>query len=175
MIRQLSYCAAAALAIAVSAPADAHITLEKQEAEVGSTYRAVLRVPHGCGEEASHTIRVQIPDGFYNVKPMPHAGWTLETVIGPYATPFDSFGTILTEGVREVIWSGGNLPNEFYDEFIFRGTFGAEVVADTAYYFPTVQECASAEDAWIDTSGAEEAERPAPSLMLIAAPTPPAN
>ncbi len=40
--------------------ASAHITLETQEAAVGSTYKAVLRVPHGCDGKATTGVRVQI-------------------------------------------------------------------------------------------------------------------
>ncbi len=152
---------------ALAAPALAHSTLEVQEAKVGASYKAVLRVPHGCGTEATHTVRVQIPEGFYSVKPMPKAGWTLEVVTGPYETPFMNHGTEVTEGVKEIIWSGGNLPNEFYDEFVFRGSFGKDLEVGSTFYFPSIQECANGEEAWIDTTGAENAEMPAPSLTLI--------
>lgn len=166
MFQKLALTTALAL---LAAPAFAHSTLEVQEAKIGSTYKAVLRVPHGCGTEATHTVRVQIPEGFYNVKPMPKAGWTLETVTGPYETPFMNHGTEVTEGVQEIIWSGGNLPNEFYDEFVFRGSFSKDLEVGSTFYFPSVQECATGEEAWIDTSGAENAEMPAPALTLIGA------
>ena len=72
MIRFIASAAIAATSlVAFAAPAFAHATLEVQEAAIGSGYKAVLRVPHGCGTEATHTVRVQIPEGFYNVKPMP--------------------------------------------------------------------------------------------------------
>src|SRR3954468_20049626 len=58
----------------------AHVTLERREAVAGSTYKAVLRVPHGCDGSPTQAIRVQIPVGVDNVKPMPHAGWQLTTV-----------------------------------------------------------------------------------------------
>lgn len=48
-----------------------HIALQEKQALIGATYRAVLVVGHGCGDEATTAVRVQIPDGFYNVKPMP--------------------------------------------------------------------------------------------------------
>lgn len=164
MIRKLPL----ALALAVLAvPAFAHITLEQGEAKVGSTYKAVLRVPHGCGDQATTAVRVQIPEGFYNVKPMPKAGWVLETVKGPYATPYDNHGTLMTEGVQEIVWSGGELPNDFYDEFVFRGSFAKDLPADSTFWFPTVQECAGGEEAWIDTSGDDKTEMPAPSVRLI--------
>lgn len=169
MIRSISRAAlAAATVIAFAPPTFAHSTLEVQEAAIGSTYKAVLRVPHGCGTEATNVVRVQIPEGFYNVKPMPKAGWTLETVTGPYENSYDNYGTMLTEGVKEIVWKDGNLPNEWYDEFVFRGTFAGSLEPGT-FYFPAVQECANGEEAWIDVSGDENAEMPAPSLELVPA------
>lgn len=170
MIRTIA-CAAIAVAALVAVPAFGHATLEVQQAAIGSTYKAVLRVPHGCGTEATNVVRVQIPEGFYNVKPMPKAGWTLETVTGPYAEPYDNHGTQLAEGVKEIVWKDGNLPNEWYDEFVFRGTFGS-TLEPGKFYFPAVQECANGEEPWIDVTGAEDAEMPAPSLELVPAEAP---
>ena len=167
MIRIFARLAVATLALAAAVPAFAHATLEVQQAQIGGSYKAVLRVPHGCGTEATHTVRVQIPEGFYNVKPMPKAGWELETVTGPYANSYENHGTTLTEGVKEIVWSGGNLPNEWYDEFVFRGNFAA-TLKPGPFYFPAIQECASGEEAWIDTSGDEGADKPAPKLELVA-------
>lgn len=31
----------------------AHVTLEQQQAPVGTPYKIVLRVPHGCGDSAT--------------------------------------------------------------------------------------------------------------------------
>lgn len=169
MIRTLS-CAAivAATLSAFAAPAFAHATLEVQEATIGAGYKAVLRVPHGCGPEATHTVRVQIPEGFFAVKPMPKAGWDLETVTGEYENTYVNHGTEVTEGVVEIVWSNGNLPNEWYDEFVFRGTF-ADSLEEGPFYFPAIQECENGEEAWIDTSGEPGASHPAPKLTLVPA------
>jgi uncharacterized protein YcnI len=161
--------AALAAAFGLSGPASAHITLASTEAPAGSTFKAVLVVGHGCGGAATTQLRVQIPEGFYNVKPMPKPGWQLETVTGPYATPFDSHGTSLTQGVTEISWSGGELPDAWFDEFTFRGTFGSDLASGTVFYFPVIQVCGDKEDAWIDTSGDENAEMPAPAVTLMPA------
>ena len=79
-----------------STPVLAHATLEAKEAPAGAVYRAVIRIGHGCKGEATHTLRVKLPEGFYNAKPMPKAGWTLETGKGAYATPFDNHGKQMT-------------------------------------------------------------------------------
>ena len=82
----------------------AHVTLETQEAPAKSTYKAVVRVPHGCDGAATLKIRIRIPEGFIAVKPMPKAGWQLETIKGKYAKSYDNYGTPVREGVQEIIW-----------------------------------------------------------------------
>jgi uncharacterized protein YcnI len=159
----------AVLAVAIPTAAAAHIGVAVDEAPVGSTFRVALAVGHGCAGAPTTAIRVQIPEGFYNVKPMAKAGWQIETVIGSYATPFESHGNTLTEGVTEISWSGNELPDSFFDEFVFRGTFGAALEPGSIFHFPVIQQCGDVEDAWIDTSGAEDAEYPAPSVTLTPA------
>ncbi|MDR6821115.1 uncharacterized protein YcnI [Neorhizobium sp. 2083] len=154
-----------------STAALAHITLEGREAAVGSTYKAVLRVPHGCEGKPTNTVRVQIPEGFYGVKPQPKAGWKLEKVTGPYAKPFNNGHTTVTEGVKEVVWSGGNLGDDEYDEFVLRGTISADLKAGETMYFPVVQECPEgAKERWIeipkDGQKSSDLELPAPALKL---------
>ena len=158
--------ALAVLGLAGIGPAAAHVSLEVPGAAVGSTYKAVLRVPHGCEGKATTTIKVRIPEGFISVKPMPKAGWALETVVSTYQASYELHDNTLTEGVTEIVWSGGDLPDAFYDEFVFRGTVAATLPEGTTLYFPTVQLCNGAEEAWIDVTGAEDAEMPAPSLEL---------
>ena len=162
---------AAALAVAAGA-AQAHVTLETAEAPVGSTYKAVLRVPHGCEGEATLKVRVQMPEGVIAVKPMPKAGWTLETVKGTYAQSYDYYGTPVTEGVTEVVWTGA-LPDAFYDEFVFRGMLTSGLEAGTALYFPVVQECANGAERWIEIpqpgQDPDSLEFPAPGVTLLPA------
>jgi len=148
--------AAAAIVVCGSAPALAHVTLETQEAPVGSTYKAVLRVPHGCEGKATTAVRVKIPEGMIAVKPMPKPGWELKTVKGKYAKSYKLWGEDVTEGVQEVDWSGGKLPDEFYEMM----------------YFPVVQECeGGAADRWIAIPAAgqdaDDLEFPAPGLKLL--------
>src|SRR3546814_20362920 len=92
--------------LSLAATAQAHVTLEQPEAAAGSTYKAVVRVPHGCEGEATLKVRVQIPEGFINVKPQPKAGWALETVKGASAQPYDYSGTSLRKGVRKRVGTG---------------------------------------------------------------------
>ena len=166
---------AAASAILFACPlsnASAHSTLEISQATIGSSYKGVVRVPHGCNGQATQTLRVSIPDEIVNVKPMPKAGWQLSTKKGPYATPFNNHGKMIHEGVKEIVWSGGNLADENYDEFIFTGTISPGTLPK-ATYVPVVQECANGTEKWIEIPPAHDAnaklKAPAPVLQLVAA------
>ena len=116
--------------------ASAHVTLERQEAPVGSSYKAVLRVPHGCDGSPTTAIRVRVPAGVIGVKPMPKPGWQLNTVIGKYPKPYTLRGAPVTEGVTEIRWSGGKLPDAHYDEFVFIGVIAEELGGRPDDLFP---------------------------------------
>ncbi|MBV1694390.1 MAG: DUF1775 domain-containing protein [Hyphomicrobiales bacterium] len=159
----------------LAAPAMAHVSLQTGEADADSTYKAVLRVPHGCHGEATHTVRVVIPDGVIAVKPMPKAGWTLATRSEAYGRSYVLYGKSVDNGVREVIWSGGQLQDDQYDEFVFQSRLTADLAAGTNVYFPTTQVCANGSVAWteIPTAGAVGTlASPAPALLIRAADTP---
>ncbi len=83
-------------AIAIST-AHAHVTLERQEAAIGASYKAVFRVPHGCGASPTLKVRVRIPDGVIGVKPMPKPGWQIETVRGEYGKTYTMYHSTVSE------------------------------------------------------------------------------
>jgi uncharacterized protein YcnI len=149
----------------------AHVTLEQRQAEVGSSYRAVLQVPHGCDGSATTALRVRIPDGVIDVKPMPKPGWTLNLVTGKYAKPHNLFRAQVSEGVTEIDWSGGSLPDSYYDEFIFHAVLASDLLPGQTLYFPVVQECEKGVHRWIEipAEGSNYPE-PAPGLKLLPKP-----
>lgn len=159
--------------LALLAPvAYSHATLEVQEARVNSTYKAVLRVPHGCEGSPTLKVRVRIPEGVIAVKPMPKAGWELETVKGKYGKTYDYYGTPMSEGVVEIVWTG-RLLDEHYDEFVFRGRLTDSLQAGGMLYFPAVQECEAGVERWIEIPAEgkdpDDYEFPAPGLKLLPA------
>ena len=159
------------IAACIGGAAQAHVTLAAGETKPGSYYRGALKIPHGCDGEATRSIRVQIPEGVIGVKPMPKPGWTLTTQKGPYAKAYESHGKPVAEGVREITWSGGDLADEFYDEFVFTAFVTADVPAGQQIYFPTVQVCTKGEARWTEIpakgQSARDLKSPAPSLRLV--------
>ncbi|MCB1340211.1 MAG: DUF1775 domain-containing protein [Pseudooceanicola sp.] len=160
------------LALLASA-ASAHSTLENREAAQGATTKFVLRVPHGCDGQATLKVRIQIPDGLIAVKPMPKAGWTLETVRGPYSKTYGTGHSKLSEGVTGITWTG-ELPDDWYDEFIFRGMVTDAFAVDSMVFIPVVQDCADGAERWIEIPAEgqdpHDLEMPAPGFRVIAGP-----
>jgi uncharacterized protein YcnI len=173
---QMRFTAVFLIAALTGSSACAHITLEKREAAIGSPYKAVFVVPHGCAGSATVNIRVQIPEGVVGVKPMPKAGWNLEVIKGKYASEYDVHGARVSEGVKEVVWSGGKLPDAFYDEFVMNTFLTAGLKPNTTLYFPTVQECEQGISRWIDipaegeSANGHEEKSPAPAVKLMPKP-----
>ncbi|MEN3376725.1 MAG: periplasmic copper chaperone [Hyphomicrobiales bacterium] len=165
----------AALAAVLTTPALAHVVLERKEATVGASYKAVLIVPHGCAGSATTRLRVKVPEGFIAVKPMPKPGWTIDVVKGAYENPYPFMhGMTLTEGVREVSWTGR--PDDgYYDEFVLAGFIAAALKPGDTLYFPAVQECEQGVARWIEIPAAGQSahalDNPAPGLHLVAAAT----
>jgi uncharacterized protein YcnI len=129
--------AAGVLSLAVIGSALAHATLETTEAPADSTYKGVIRIGHGCEGKPTQAVRVRIPEGVIVAKPMPKAGWQLATVKGAYAKSYDYYGTPVSEGVTEIAWTGGDLPDDWYDEFVFRARL-TDFPVGSIVYFPIV-------------------------------------
>lgn len=154
----------------LTSPAFAHVTLERQEATVGGSYKAVFRVPHGCGTSPTLKVRVRIPDGVVGVKPMPKPGWQTETVRGKYEKTYTMFHNTVTEGVKEVTWTG-RLPDENYDELVLSTYLTDDLTPGQTLYFPVVQECENGIHRWIeiptDGKSANDYKEPAPGVKLL--------
>lgn len=156
------------LALALPAPAFAHITLEQPTAAAGSTYKAVFRVPHGCAGSPTRAITVYLPDGVNGAKPMPKPGWTLDVRNEKLATPDAGHGEPVTERATQVTWRGGRLLDSEYDEFIVRLTLPAQT---GTLRFHVLQECERGSNDWaaIPAEGAPKPAFPAPALDVLPA------
>ena len=147
----------------------AHVVLLEPAAAAGSSYRAALRVGHGCGTEATTTLRVLIPEGFNAAQPMPKPGWTLRTQTGPLAQPYTLHGTTFTEGVQSITWTANTaqdaLPSAYYDEFVLRGTTPKR---PGPLWFKVLQQCANGSLDWseIPASGTSTHGIASPAALL---------
>src|SRR5581483_11956463 len=98
------------LAALLASPAGAHVLLDQDRpATVGADYKAVFVVPHGCSGSATVKLRVQIPEGVIVTQTEPKAGWSVEEIKGKFSGEYDVHGAKVSEGVKEVAWSGNKV------------------------------------------------------------------
>ena len=161
---------AAALA---SSPAGAHVLLDQDKpATIGTDYKAVFIVPHGCAGSATIKLRVQIPDGVVVTQTEPKSGWSVDEVKGRLAAEYDVHGSKVSEGVKEVAWSGGKVPDKTREEFVIDAFLTSALKPDTSLFFPVVQECEQGVSRWIEIPPdgelhSHELKRPAPGVKLL--------
>ena len=119
--------AGAVMFVAATGAASAHMGVDLHGATptAGSGSTIFLRPGHGCDGDATNAITVNIPSGVTNVKAQQKAGWKVT------ATP------------TQITWSGGNLPDDQFDDFGLKLTWPSLPAGVTSqkFYFQAVQTC----------------------------------
>ena len=167
-LKWATFCVAAAGCMPIAL---AHPSFETRSAVIGTSYKAVIKLPHGCDGSPTTRVRVLIPEGVIGVKPKPMPGWSIEIKRGAYERSYKFYhGAVLTEGVKEIVWSG-KLPDEFYDEFVFAAFLTDSLAAGTTLHFPVYQDCEKGAHAWADVPApgqdAHGLKSPAPGIALL--------
>jgi uncharacterized protein YcnI len=164
----LRACLCAALALIFSAAASAHVALTQRSAPADSYFRAAFTVPHGCDGEATTTVSIWLPESVLQAKPQAKAGWKIEIVRVKLDKVVDGpHGAKITERVAKVIFSGGALADDHFDEFVLQLRLPAEA---GTLYFPVEQECGAKRRAWSEIPGPSQKlsdlENPAAALTV---------
>ena len=170
--RMFGRLAIAALCLALTllaGPVWAHVSANPGEVPAGESAVIAFRIAHGCDGSPTTAVSLQIPDTVAGVTPEFVPGWTIETTTGPLSEPVELHGEAVTEGTREITWSGGEaIPDGTYFEFGVSMQLPDQ--PGETLYFPVVQTCESGETAWIQVPEAGEdthdLETPAPAITL---------
>ncbi len=166
-MRKALLIAATVATVAVPA-ATAHIGPSPSSAPAGQTTIVGFTVGHGCEGSPTRQVTIQIPAGVTATKPKPKAGWRITIKRGTLPTPVKDFnGNTVTKGVLEVTWSGGRLPDAYFDTFELR--LGMPNTPGKTLYFKTVQRCVKGVNRWIEipVKGKAEPDSPAPGVALV--------
>lgn len=168
MRKRFLIAAAAVASLVVIGAASAHVGTTPDEAPAGRTSVIGFTVGHGCDGSPTRSVSIRIAAGVTSAKPKPKPGWKLTVKRGKLPQPVKDFeGNTNTRGVLEVTWSGGNLPDAYFDTFELR--LGMPNTPGKTVYFPTVQRCAKGVLRWIQIpqKGQPEPDEPAPGVRLV--------
>lgn len=175
-VRRLAATVLGAIALlgATLMPASAHVGVKADSTAAGSTSMVSFGFGHGCGDSPTTALAIQIPEEFNSVTPVWNAGWDIEIVREPLATPIaGSHGEEVTERISEVIFTAEEpIENGLYGMVTLRLTLPEDAAGETIY-FPVVQSCEEGETGWIQVpdegQDAEELDEPAPGLTVTEA------
>lgn len=161
---------AALFALLLPGAAIAHVSVAPEEAPSEGYAMLSFTVPHGCEAAATNSVSIKMPDQVISATPGVVAGWSIKAKEGKLPEPAEQHGETITEGVRQVTWTGGPLPDGQLQQFPLSVAFSGN--EGEAAEFKVIQGCVNgAETAWIQSTPAsgEEPEHPAPAVALGAA------
>jgi uncharacterized protein len=168
-MRRIAISIAAGAALLLPATAQAHVTLQPNEAAAGSFTVLDVRVPNETDNANTTKVQVQFPPGFAEASYQQVPGWSVKVIEEKLAQPVQTDDGPVTEGVHEMIWIGqgsaGRIaPGQFMDFPVsvqIPGKAGEELT------FKALQTYDDGEVVrWI---GAPESEHPAPQVLVTAA------
>lgn len=153
----------------LATPAVAHVTANPNQGKAGTYFQTSLRISHGCEQSDTIAVRVKIPEGILTVRPQFKPDWKIEFMKRKLDKPVAiGHGKTTDEVVQEVIWRGGPLPQDQYDDF---GLIMKLPEKTGTLWFPTVQECKNGENRWVEIPKRKEewhhAEKPAPFVAVV--------
>ncbi len=141
-----AFACAALGVIAGTVAASSHPTLTQKSAAADSYFRASFTVPHGCDGAATTKVSIWLPESIVQARPMLKPGWIVEIQRVKLDKEIDGpHGHKITYRVAKVIFSGGNLPDDFFDEFTLSLRLPKEA---GTLYFPVEQVCGDKVRAW---------------------------
>jgi uncharacterized protein YcnI len=168
-MRRLAIAIAAACALVAPAAAQAHVSLHPNEVPTGSFATLEIRVPNETDDANTVKLAVQVPPGFIDVSPEYMPGWKVDVRTTKLAKPVKTDDGLVTEGVREIVWTGegkqGLIPPEQFLNFPVSTEIPGR--AGETLTFKVLQYYDNGEVArWI---GPPSSENPAPAIDVTAA------
>jgi uncharacterized protein YcnI len=161
----------AVAALALPAAAQAHVTVDPREASAGAFMKLDVRVPTERSDASTVKVQLQLPDGFASASYEPRADWKVTVTHQRLATPVQTDDGPITEGVRDLTWTGSGdglgriAPGQFM-EFPISVQI-PENAAGKTLQFKAIQTYSNGEVVrWI---GAADSDTPAPTLTVAAA------
>ena len=154
-------------ALAITASAQAHVSLHPNTLPTGSGPTVDVRVPNETSDARTVKVDMKVPPGFTLISPEPVAGWTAVVRTEKLAKPIKTDDGAVTEQPTEVVWTAakgkGTPAGEFQNfplQIVVPGKDG-DVLS-----FKTVQTYSDGSVVrWID---AVDGEHPAPTVNVTA-------
>lgn len=161
---------AGVLALGLAGQAAAHVVVSPDSLPAATFAAVAFWAPEGCAGSPTTAVRIEIPKGVALAKPQAKTGWTLELIKEPLAKPVIGEAGLIRERVAAVVWRGGSIPDDQFEQFTILIRTPAE---PGPVYFPAIQTCQQGGARWVEVPSADAAgkglAKPAPVLKVTPA------
>lgn len=145
---------------ALTQVAQAHVTIQPNEAPAGAFFRFVIRVPNER-DVATTQVRVEFPQNLAFTSFQPKEGWTRTVKMKKLDEPIEVSGAEIDEVVGSVTYTGGSIGVGEFDEFGFSVRVPDE---EGDLVFKAFQTYEGGEV--VEWTGAADSETPAPHVVV---------
>ncbi len=167
-MRRIAIALMTALTLLAPAAAEAHVSVHPNEVPTGSFATLDIRVPNEMESASTVKLAVQVPPGFLDISTEYMPGWTAKVLTSKLAKPVQTDDGEVTEGVREIVWTGdgeqGVIPPGQFVNFPISteipGKQGEELTFKVLQYYDNGEVVR-----WI---GSPSSEEPAPRIDVTA-------
>ena len=146
--------------VAMTQVAQAHVTVQPNEAPAGAFFRFVIRVPNER-EVPTTKVKVEFPENLIFTSFQPKEGWDRKIEMKKLDEPIEAFGSQIDEVVGSVTFSGGSIGAGEFDEFGFSVRVPEEAGELEFRAFQTYEG-----GEVVEWTGAEDSESPAARVTV---------
>ena len=146
--------------VAMTQVAQAHVTVQPNEAPAGAFFRFVIRVPNER-DVPTTAVRVEFPQNLIFTSFQPKEGWDRKIKMVKLDEPIEAFGSKIDEVVGSATFSGGSIGVGEFDEFGFSVRVPEE---EGDLEFKAFQTYEGGEV--VEWTGAEDSESPAAHVVV---------
>lgn len=160
-------------ALALAAPASAHVSASVTDSSAGAYTIATFSVPHGCDGSPTTKIEIQVPESVLAVTPTRNPYYEVRTTTAQLDEPVtDGHGNEVTERIASVVYTADTpLPDGQRDTFEL--SFQVPDAEGETLVWPTIQTCEKGQTGWTQVAAEgqdeEELDSPAPAFEITAA------
>jgi periplasmic copper chaperone A len=150
--------------------AKAHAILDRQKVTPGEAYHLSINIGHGCSGAETTALTVTIPDGIIITKIDENKDFKQEAIKENFGHPWKGPATLVDNGIKQIKWSDGKLPDKMQGSFGFEIYASDELKIGQVLAFPVIQACQQDERKWTEQAETielrEKLKSPAPYLTI---------
>ena len=151
----------------------AHAVLDRQSIAAGQAMHVSIAIGHGCDGAATTRLSITIPDGLLVLKIDSNDRFKVQSQNAKFERALTGPKGLVEEGIKEIIWSEGQLADKVRGEFGFDIYASNDLKAGQVLAIPAVQLCEQGERRWVEQADTAEARgkltAPAPVLTVVKA------